>query len=205
MDSPVPKISSAHGTFLRGGSMPAFEAVAVATEHPARSAASIRAQSFGSNLVENLEYPGMLNAEFTHLPRTAEQARMSFTKLAREMAVDYRENLNINLRLDLSSLEAIQNYLAETLPSGAVRTPGEAREVRRHGAFLSEMVARRLSAQWADLSGDELGHWKMSVSPGTIIYPFGRIVRFVRMQRKERDLVSYFLELENAVLRSLVP
>jgi hypothetical protein len=186
--------------FSRGGTLPAFTAIEVPAGLQPR--VSVRAQSMETELAEHLEYPGMQEVTPGAIPRTAEDARKSFTKLTRDMAADYRETLGITLRLDLGSLEAIQNYLAETLPTGAVRTPGEAREIRRHGAFMSEMLARRLGAQWTDLSSDEVGHWTMSVSPNSVVYPFGRIVRFVRMLRKERDLVSYFLELENAILRS---
>ena len=71
----------------------------------------------------------------------------------------------------------------------------DAFEVRRHGAFLSEILARRLDAEWIDISPTELGHWVMIVPPDTRIWPFGRISRHISMGQKERDLVSYFLEL----------
>jgi hypothetical protein len=34
------------------------------------------------------------------------------------------------------------------------------------------------------------------VPPSTRVWPFGRILRLIAMQHNERDLVSYFLELQ---------
>jgi hypothetical protein len=36
----------------------------------------------------------------------------------------------------------------------------------------------------------------MSVPPGTRVWPFARLLRYVAMGPKERDLVSYYLELK---------
>jgi hypothetical protein len=201
---PPPSYGASPSSLMKTASLPPF-AVSQTSGAPTTPRVSERAQSTSTELAEHLEYPGLADVDILRIPQSAEEARRAFTQLTRDLAVDYRETLGITLRMDLVSLEAIQNYLAETLPSGVVRTAGEAREIRRHGAFISEMLARRLNAQWTDLNGEELGHWKMVISPGTIVYPFGRVVRFVRMQRRERDLVSYFLELENGLLRSLIP
>jgi hypothetical protein len=35
----------------------------------------------------------------------------------------------------------------------------------------------------------------MLVPPATRVWPFGRILRLIAMQHRERDLVSYYLEL----------
>ena len=42
----------------------------------------------------------------------------------------------------------------------------------------------------------ELGYWAMIVPPDTRVWPFGRVARLVEMGHKERDLVSYFFELQ---------
>ena len=68
--------------------------------------------------------------------------------------------------------------------------------MRLHGAFLSEILARRLGAEWTDLAISEMGYWAMNVPPGTRVWPLGRVIRYVTMQHRERDLVSYFLELQ---------
>ena len=68
--------------------------------------------------------------------------------------------------------------------------------MRRHGAFLSEILARTLGAEWTDIALSEIGYWSMLVPPSTLVWPFGRVLRLVAMQHKERDLVSYDLELQ---------
>jgi hypothetical protein len=89
----------------------------------------------------------------------------------------------------------MQSVLLESFPDRVVRTSDEAYELRRHGAFLSEILARRLEADWLDMSANELGAWAMIVPPDMRVWPFGRVARFVAMAHRERDLVSYFLEL----------
>jgi hypothetical protein len=86
--------------------------------------------------------------------------------------------------------------LLETFPSRLARNSDEAYELRRHGALLSEILARRLDAEWLDISPNELGYWAMVVPPDTRVWPFGRVARLVEMGHKERDLVSYFFELQ---------
>jgi hypothetical protein len=96
----------------------------------------------------------------------------------------------------------VQRHLREALPDGRVRTPDEEREVMRASGFLSELLARRLGARWVDLDGTESSGWSMLVpcrSGGADVlrvWPIGRVLRFVAMGHKERDLVSYYLELE---------
>lgn len=198
-----------HG-FMRGASMPPMS-----RSDDARTAGDRGPASGVRELAETLPFPVATDpreVDETSLPRSPAQARAIFTKLTRQLALDYREALGLALHTDLEGLEAMQAYLLETLPSGAVKTPGEAREVRRHGAFLSEMLARRLGAQWIDISSEELGHWRMRVPALSIgatrddaaldgaldVWPFGRIIRFIRMRHRERDLVAYFLELQLA-------
>jgi hypothetical protein len=62
---------------------------------------------------------------------------------------------------------------------------------------LSEILARRLDAEWLDISPSELGHWVMIVPPDTRVWPFGRVARLVAKGHRERDLVSYYFELSS--------
>lgn len=131
----------------------------------------------------------------TAMPRSVFEARVKFSLLSRELGAEYRTKRGIALQTDLAGIEAMQAVLLETFPDHVVRTEDEAREVERHGAFLSELLARRLDAVWLDISSAELGHWAMLVPPDTRVWPFGRLLRFIAHGHRERDLVSYFLEL----------
>jgi hypothetical protein len=137
--------------------------------------------------------------------RTPAEARVSCTHLARELAHDLRVRHGVQLRCDVEGLEVAQRYLREALPDGRVRSPEDEREVMRHAAFVSELLARRLGARWVDLEAPEPGAWAMLVpcrSRATEVlrvWPIGRALRFVAMGHKERDLVSYYLDLEARV------
>jgi hypothetical protein len=151
-------------------------------------------------LAEHLALPAGLGNDghpFDALPKSVLEARVSFTLLAREVGLDYRLKRGIELRADVSGLEAMQSVLLESFPEHAIRTPEDAYELRRHGALLSEILARRLDAEWIDISPNELGYWAMIVPPDTRVWPFGRVARLVEMGHKERDLVSYFFELQS--------
>jgi hypothetical protein len=99
-------------------------------------------------------------------------------------------------------LETAQRFLREELIDGRIRTAEELRQVMRQGGFLSELLARRLGARWVDLDSTEPGRWAMLVPSRSRsdevarVWPFARVLRFVAMGHKERDLVSYYLELE---------
>ena len=151
-------------------------------------------------LAEHLALPAGLGSDgrpFDALPTSVLEARVSFTLLAREVGLDYRLKRGIELRADVSGLEAMQSVLLESFPEHAIRTPEDAYELRRHGALLSEILARRLDAEWIDISPNELGYWAMIVPPDTRVWPFGRVARLVEMGHRERDLVSYFFELQS--------
>lgn len=130
------------------------------------------------------------------LPRTVLDARVQFTFLARELGREYDEQLGIVLRADISGIEAMQRVLLERYKTRAVTTPEAAADVRRHGAFLSEILARSFGGFWVDIGPSDVGYWAMVVPPGTRVWPFGRILRLIAMQHNERDLVSYFLEIQ---------
>jgi len=130
------------------------------------------------------------------LPRSVLEARVQFTFLARELGREYDEKLGIILRADIGGIEAMQRVLLERYGKRAINTVDAAFDVRRHGAFLSEILARTFGAFWVDIGPSDVGYWAMVVPPSTRVWPFGRVLRLIAMQHNERDLVSYFLELQ---------
>lgn len=138
-------------------------------------------------------------------PKNANEARTFLTRLTRELARDYRENFGVSLCMDLTGLEMVQANLLDAFPSGSARTAGEAKEVRRHAAFLSELLSRRLGAMWVELDHPDPAEWRMVVPPSREVTPFARVARYMKARHKERDLVSYFLELQLAAQRAMPP
>jgi hypothetical protein len=145
---------------------------------------------------------GLVAPPLDEPPRTPAAARMVFTLLSRELARELRIRHSVELESNLEGLELAQRFLHERFADGRARTRDEERELLRHGAFVSELLARRLGARWLDLSADEPGRWAMGI-PAALrkdeiarVWPFARVLRFVIMGHKERDLVSYYLELE---------
>ena len=175
-------------TFAKGISRPAFRAVSTSETPP-------RLQLGKLELIESFDDPKAPMSRSDTRVAAAYDARMQCTVMARELGVLYRTLHGIELRNDLASLEAMQAELITRYHDAGVRTVAAMLDLRRHGAVLSEMIARSLNATWLDVSGTELGHWTMFVPPDTRIWPFARVLRFVTMGSKERDLVSYFLEL----------
>jgi hypothetical protein len=135
-------------------------------------------------------------------PRTAGAARFTCTHLARELGRELSLRHGTDIRLDVPGLEYAQSVLRETMPDGRVYNMEHQRSIMRTGAFLSELLARKVGARWIDLESSDPGLWAMRVAsrarPGdaTRIWPIGRVLRFVVHTHKERDLVSYYLELE---------
>jgi hypothetical protein len=135
-------------------------------------------------------------------PRTAHAARLAFTYLARELGREIRVRYAVEIRTDLDGLEIAQRYLHEAVPGEGPTNAEEEREILRHGAFLSELLARRLGAQWADLEPSDPARWAMLIPSRTAsanvsrVWPLGRVLRFVAQRHRERDLVSYYLEVE---------
>jgi hypothetical protein len=158
--------------------------------------------------VENLSLPRGMEGEAPpadEAPRNPAAARLVCTYLARELARELRLRHGVELRSDLDGLEAAQRHLREALVDGRIRSAEEARDLMRHGAFLSELVARRIDGRWVDVDSRDAGVWAMLVPSRSRkdevlrIWPFGRVIRFVVLGHKERDLVSYLLELEARV------
>jgi hypothetical protein len=185
-------------SYMHGATLPPYRLESPAPLLP-RAPLFPRLAGPADELAEHLALPPGLGGEprsVDVLPTSILEARVQFTLLARELGLDYRLKRGIELRADVSGIEAMQSVLLESFPDRVVRTSDDAYEVRRHGAFLSEILARRLEAEWLDISPNELGTWAMIVPPDTRVWPFGRVARFVAMAHRERDLVSYFFELQ---------
>ena len=186
-------------TYMHGASLPPFRLESPAPLLP-KAPLLPRLGGSSDELAEHLPLPPGLGGEnpaLDVLPTSVLEARVQFTLLARELGLDYRLKRGIDLRADVSGIEAMQSVLLESFPDHVVRTADESYELRRHGALLSEILARRLDAEWLDISPNELGYWVMIVPPDTRVWPFGRVARLIAMGHKERDLVSYFFELQS--------
>ncbi len=175
-------------TFVKGISRPAFRAVTTNSTPPRLALGKLE-------LAENFADPTTPASMADARVRAAYDARVQCTEMARELGMLYRTQHGIELRNDVQSLEAIQAELMSRYHETGVRTVSAMLDLRRHGAFVSEMIARSLRATWLDVTPTELGHWTMFVPPDTRVWPFARVLRFVTMGSKERDLVAYFLEL----------
>jgi len=175
-------------TFTKGISRPSFRAVTSNSTPPRLAIGKLE-------IAETFADPTPPSSLADARVRAAYDARMQCTVMARELGMLYRTQHGIELRNDLGSLEAVQAELAARYRETGVRTVSAMLDLRRHGAFLSEMIARSLRGTWLDVSPAELGHWTMFVPPDTRVWPFARVLRFVTMGSKERDLVAYFLEL----------
>jgi hypothetical protein len=135
-------------------------------------------------------------------PRSGPAARIACTLLARELGMELRLGHGVTLRNDLDGLEQAQRYLREALVDRRVQTAQEHRALLRHGAFLSELLARRLGARWVDVKSVDACEWAMLIAlprrpdEAARVWPFARALRFIAMGHTERDLVSYYLELQ---------
>jgi hypothetical protein len=133
------------------------------------------------------------------LPRDAMQARIGMTRLARQLGRDYRMTYGKTLKTDLMAVEAMQRHIGRRFADGPLDEKHSQQlqiELTRHGALLSEILARVLGAEWDDLSSDEPGRWAMMVPPGVLVWPIGRVYRYYGQGHREADLVAFFMELE---------
>ncbi|HEX4445337.1 MAG TPA: hypothetical protein VH044_01320 [Polyangiaceae bacterium] len=213
--APAPAIRSAPPPTNRSGQAPPLVAPVIQSVQPASAVHAgqpfhPRQLVFEVEKIESLSLPaglqGMPPPSLDEPPRIPPAARLAFTFLSRELGRDVRLRQGAELQTDLEGLEQAQRYLRERLPDGRVRTREEERELMRNGAFLSELLARRLGAFWVDLESNDSSRWAMLVPAGTPAegappeptraWPFARVLRFIAMGHKERDLVSYYLELE---------
>jgi hypothetical protein len=131
-------------------------------------------------------------------PRTPLEARIRFSMEARELARRYRCDQGIELRLEPRAVAMMQRHLAQRFAGRQVSTAEEAREAELHGALLSELIARLLDAEWADISPTELGYWAMVLplrgGRAKRVWPFGRVLRYIAGGGEE-DLVAFFRKL----------
>ncbi len=155
---------------------------------------------YDPELVESLPLPmGASESDLgvNERPLTPVQARIAMSRLARDLARDYRLWYGKTLRCDVMAIDGMQQHLAHRYAGAAITEEEVAWELRRHGALLSEVIARKLGGSWVDVGPSEPGYWAMLVSPGLRTHPIGRVYRFVSLGQRERDLVAYFIELED--------
>ena len=128
------------------------------------------------------------------------EVRLHMTQLARELARDYRLSYGVTLKTDPIAIEAMQRHLRRRVGDAKTdeRRRGIETELTRHGALLSEILARTLGAQWIDTTGDEPGRFSMMVPPSTRVWPIGRVYRFFEQGPRESDLVAFYFELEKS-------
>jgi hypothetical protein len=183
---------------MRGASQPPFRVDSPSAHVHIPKAPPVPHNADRPELAQDLALPPGLSGQagpIEMLPSSVIEARVQFTFLSRELGREYRNERGIELRADVTGIEAMQGQLLERYPGKRIGDIHEALDVRRHGAFLSEILARTLGAFWVDIAPADLGYWAMVVPPDTRLWPFGRILRLIAMHHKERDLVSYYLEL----------
>jgi len=168
---PAVRIGAVLGPAHPGASLPPTERI----EMPPRT---VRPPSI--EIIETMESPA------------ADTARIRMTELARSLARDYRLAYGVTLQTDAAAIEAMQRHLLRR--AGAVRED----ELARHGALLSEILARTLGAYWIDTASDEVGRWSMVVPPRSRVWPVGRVHRFFQRGERDGDLVGFYRELEAA-------
>ena len=150
-------------------------------------------------LVESLALPPGASEEILAVgdwPTTPLQVRTAMTRLARSLARDYRLWYGTTLRCNVLAVDAMQRHLAQRYAGAVLSDQRVEAELQRHGALLSEILGRNVGAEWVDISPTEPGYWAMLVAPSTRFWPIGRVYRFVSLGRNERDLVSFYLDIE---------
>ncbi|MGA2449610.1 MAG: hypothetical protein ABTD50_13080 [Polyangiaceae bacterium] len=181
-----------------GASLPPMASITPAPEQRPRP--RIRAAArYEPELVEGLALPlGAVEEALPvgQWPTTAVQARTAMTRLARSVGRDYRLWYGATLRCNVLAVDAMQRHLMQRYSGAPLTDPKVEGELHRHGALLSEIIARALGADWVDVATTEPGYWAMLVPPGTRCWPIGRVYRFLSLGHRERDLVSFYLDLE---------
>ncbi len=121
------------------------------------------------------------------------------TRLARSLGRDYRLWYGTTLRCNVLAVDAMQRHLTQRFAGASLADPKTADELLRHGALLSEILARALGGEWVDVAPTEPGYWAMLLPAAARCWPIGRVYRFVALGHRERDLVSYYMDLEARV------
>jgi len=148
--------------------------------------------------VESLSLPpGLSDKQLAEgvAARSGNEVRIVSTRFARLLGREYREKYDVQLRTDAQAVEWMQRHLVMRWGETGINGPEAMWDVRRHGALLSEILARTLGAEWVDVTPSEIGYWAMFVPPRTRTWPFGRVYRFLTLGHREKDLVSYYLDL----------
>jgi len=149
--------------------------------------------------IESLAPPNDLTLPEGATPRTPDEARAAFTRIAREAARAHRLATGSDLFTNAVAIEQMQRWLTEVWPDEGARGRAVDADLHRHGALFSEILARALGATWVDVSGRDPAAWTMQVAGGAQVRPFERVARFFEERQRGRDLVSTFLELDAAV------
>jgi len=118
------------------------------------------------------------------------------TRLARTIGRDYRLWYGTTLRCNVIAVDVMQRHLTQRYAGASLADPKTTSELLRHGALLSEIIARALGGVWVDVAPTECGYWAMQVPGAARCWPIGRVYRFVALGQRERDLVAYYLDLE---------
>jgi hypothetical protein len=164
---------------------------------------ALQERSAGPEIVESLALPygsseEMLDERTT--PRDPLLARIAMTRIARAIGRDYRLWYGTTLETDVFAIDGMQRHLrrrfVDARASAKQRAELEA-ELTRHGALLSEILARALGAEWTDLSSEDPREWTMVVPPDVVAQPIGRVHRFFRKGHEEPDLVAFYTDLES--------
>jgi hypothetical protein len=186
----------------RGASLPAVETVPPPPQAvPARrnERGGLVQARYDPELVESLALPPGATENVLAVgewPITPIQVRTAMTRLARSLARDYRLWYGTTLRCNVLAVDAVQRHLVQRYSGAQLNDPRVLSELQRHGALVSEIFARALGAEWVDIAPSEPGYWAMFVPPATRCWPIGRVYRFVALGHSQRDLVSYYLEVE---------
>jgi len=138
-------------------------------------------------------------------PAQSDPIRNATTRLARELGHDYRRWYGTRLVADVTAIDTMQRHLRRRFAGALLddrRWPELEVELVRHGALLSEVLARTLGARWVDVSGQP-DNWAMVVPGAGVrgrVEPIARMRRFVARGRHEPDLVAFYADLEDASL-----
>jgi hypothetical protein len=161
-----------------------------------------------AEIVESLTLPEGLSESMLApdaRPRTPAQARIAMTRLSRGLGRDYRLWYGTTLITSVVAIESMQRHLRRRFDDKAVAKDDGTKvlgELMRHGALLSEILARSLGGVWADVTVDEPGRWAMALHADIRVWPIGRVYRFFQQGNRETDLVAFYLDLENQVQKS---
>jgi hypothetical protein len=124
-------------------------------------------------------------------------ARVAMTRLTRALGRDYRRRHGVVLTMDAAGVELVQHHLARRLAAATSNRDGAAflgAALTSHGAFLSEVLARRLGAEWCHVTSGNMIDWAMTVGAGTRVWPIWRIHHFLRQPWQGRGALCTFYE-----------